>query len=182
MSAFGVENVPLPTPGAFGSFAPQHQTHELVQGMNAPSWLLHLSSHRSLPPFFPSLQADKHERLQPFARRVTQQRHDAPLQSGATQSLRLYLRGSNLFRQCPMEMWAHGGWRHHGSSRGFSQVMFLKCGSVRKELNEDNELGKKLKLRVAQIGLVKMILSWLPPFHSPIWLHVTHASPPPTCC
>lgn len=44
----------------------------------------------SLPPsFFPSFQADKHECLQPTARRVTQQRHDARLQRWATQALRL---------------------------------------------------------------------------------------------
>lgn len=73
----------------------------------------------------------------------------------------------------------HTGADVNTAARGvFSQVIFLKCGHVRKEVtrNEDNELGKKLELRVAQPGLVKMILHWLPPL--PIWLPLTHASPP----
>lgn len=55
------ESAPLPTTGAFGSLTPQRQTHELVQGMNAPSGLLHLSSHRSLPLF--SLLTCGHARM-----------------------------------------------------------------------------------------------------------------------
>lgn len=107
MSGFGVKTV-LRRP--VGSLAPQRPTHELVQGMNAPSWLIHRSSHRSLPLF--SLLTSGYARMPATyrpARYATAARHAL-----ATQRLRLP--PSNLFRQCTMEMWANGRWRHQ---RGF---------------------------------------------------------------
>lgn len=67
------------------------------------------------PPFFPS-----HKRISTNARNLPP---GALRNSGTTRVFRggrrkryVYLRESNLFRQYPMEMWAHGCWRHHGSS------------------------------------------------------------------
>lgn len=102
----------------------------------------------SLPPsFFPSLEADKHECLQPTARRVTQRRHDTRFQRWATHSLR------PPRREQPVQTMPDGNvsTRALTSSRQFvgvffPQILFLICGNVRKEAsrNKDNELGKKL--------------------------------------
>lgn len=126
MSGFRVKTV-LRRP--VGSLAPQRPTHELVQGMNAPSWLIHFSSHRSLPLFFPS---DKRIRtnacnLPPAALR----------NSGTTRvgNAKLRLPPSNLFIQCTMEMWAYGRWRHQ---RGFS-LSHIQCGETGEEIPEGRQ-------------------------------------------
>lgn len=145
--------------------------------MNAPSWLLHLSSHLSLPPF--SLLTSGYARMPAAyrpARYATAARHAL-----ATQPLRLPQR--NLFGQYPMEMWAHGRWRHRGSFWGFSLsrvTEMWECEHTGEEIPAGIEWAGN-ELQVAQPGLMKMILRWL--LSSPIWMTLTHAAPPVwTCC